>query len=385
MISMASRRKLLYGAASAILSVLAPRLPDMSDDGQTVLLTVENETNANLEIEPNHSFVSEAGDSIDIDIGDAGSGLEPNGLTEFEEFVTITNPDEQRVQYGIETGSNDIGPNAPVDLKVGGESLVIASIAEGRELDGDETVDVSMTVDFLEHSSRNVDESVPLVDDRASIEVETGDATGEGESSATLNGELVTAENTDDIDVWFEYGIAGTNLPNQTVPQNRSATGEFSDTVDNLESDTTYEYRAIAEAEGIQATGDIETVRTDDSGCFITTATVGESDTLDSLRRFRDESMTTTRLGRALVGLYYRISPPIASTLERHPDSYTVRVGRPLVRVCGTLSDAQERTDSRPRSVGLATVLTILYAVGVGIAAWGYVTLSLSERLGKLK
>lgn len=119
----------------------------------------------------------------------------------------------------------------------------------------------------------------------------------------------------------------------------------------------------------------------DDGGCFITTATAGESDTLDSLRRFRDESMAATAIGRALVGLYYRISPPIADTLERNPDSRTTEMTRSIVGQCARLSDEQAETESSPKSASLGLALTLLYVLGILIATVGHAAIGLSERL----
>ena len=115
--------------------------------------------------------------------------------------------------------------------------------------------------------------------------------------------------------------------------------------------------------------------------CYITTATAGESDTLDSLRRFRDESMAATPLGKALVGLYYRISPPIADTLTAHPDSFTTRTTREIVEACAKLSDRQEATDSKVASATLGTVLTLLYLVSIIVSASGHAGISVRERI----
>jgi len=214
-----------------------------------------------------------------------------------------------------------------------------------------------------------------------SVAVSTSGATGVGESSATLNGELTDLTNASEADVYFEYGQSGSGLPNQTSAQTVSSTGSFSTSLSGLSSGTSYEFRAVAEAGTASDTGTVESFQTDSGGCFITTATAREPATLDSLRRFRDESMSATPLGRALVGLYYRISPPIAETLERHPESHTSEVTRSIVRTCASLSNAQDETGSRIHSALLGVVLTHLYVVGILTAAAGHAGIRLRELL----
>ena len=116
-----------------------------------------------------------------------------------------------------------------------------------------------------------------------------------------------------------------------------------------------------------------------DGGCFITTATAGEGETLESLRRFRDESMAATPLGRGLVGVYYRISPPIAETLARHPDSRSVTACRKIVESCASLADAQEETDSRVKRASLGVVLTALYLAVVAVGAGSHAGITVRE------
>jgi len=120
----------------------------------------------------------------------------------------------------------------------------------------------------------------------------------------------------------------------------------------------------------------------DDGGfCFITTATAREQPTLDSLRRFRDDSMATTPLGRGLVGLYYRVSPPLARAMDRHPQGRTARLCRWYVRRCAALSNRKRGLDSRVASAALGTLIATIYVAGLLIALAGYVGIRLSETL----
>lgn len=55
--------------------------------------------------------------------------------------------------------------------------------------------------------------------------------------------------------------------------------------------------------------------------CFIATAAFDgvRTNTVNALCRFRDQRLKRTPLGRGLVFWYYKVSPPIAGFLDRHP------------------------------------------------------------------
>jgi subtilisin family serine protease len=215
------------------------------------------------------------------------------------------------------------------------------------------------------------------------VEVTTDSATSVGETTATLNGTLTTVEGADTATVFFEYGPVGSGFPEATGSGDFGAGTSFSADVSGLQDGTTYEFRAVASTQNASDDGSAATFETDSSGggCFITTATANETETLDSLRRFRDDSMKTTPVGKGLVGLYYRISPPIARTLDRHPDSTEAAVTRGLVDRCASLSDTQAETDSRVKSATLGVMLTVLYIVGIMVGALGHASLRTRELL----
>lgn len=114
-------------------------------------------------------------------------------------------------------------------------------------------------------------------------------------------------------------------------------------------------------------------------GCYITTALAEDQAALNSLRQFRDDSMARTPLGRALIDIYYIIGPPIATTLQRHPDSTYARIIRWLIMNCASLSNRQDQMDSSVWSVGIAVFLTGIYTVGVLIGIVGHIDLRLRE------
>jgi hypothetical protein len=114
------------------------------------------------------------------------------------------------------------------------------------------------------------------------------------------------------------------------------------------------------------------------SMCFITTATAGEGPALDALRKFRDGSLSRSSSGRALVGVYYTVSPPIAATLSRHPDARTAQLVRWLVHRCATLARWRNHA-SRAMCAILTILLVALYILGIMCAAFGHIVIRLRE------
>lgn len=107
------------------------------------------------------------------------------------------------------------------------------------------------------------------------------------------------------------------------------------------------------------------------SNCFVTTAVAGDGPTLDVLREFRDDTLTVTVPGRALVRVYYAVSPPVAKTLERRPDARTTRLVRTLVERCAALARFRRNANPVGRFV-LSLLLTVLYVFGVVVAVVGH-------------
>lgn len=112
---------------------------------------------------------------------------------------------------------------------------------------------------------------------KASLMMATNSATGIGEEQATLQGEVVEMEDTDNVDVWFEYGVGSFDLT--TGAETLSSPDTFQDTVTGLDDGTDYQYRAVGEAEdGTTEYGDMRTFTTESSAMFIDTFEDGDID-----------------------------------------------------------------------------------------------------------
>jgi phosphodiesterase/alkaline phosphatase D-like protein len=93
--------------------------------------------------------------------------------------------------------------------------------------------------DILSFTTRSVS---PLVET-----VYVDDLTG---SSVTLNGSLNNLGSASEVIVSFEWGTSSGNYSNETTPETMTTTGTFSFSLDGLNSDSTYYYRAKAIGNG---------------------------------------------------------------------------------------------------------------------------------------
>jgi hypothetical protein len=99
--------------------------------------------------------------------------------------------------------------------------------------------------------------------------------------------------------------------------------------------------------------------------CFIATAAYGTpmAEEIEILREFRDEYLLTNPLGQALVDLYYKVSPPIAEFITKHPSL------KPIVRAgllpAVTMSAVVVNTTPAEKIaiVGLVALVSVALAV----------------------
>jgi uncharacterized repeat protein (TIGR02543 family) len=111
-------------------------------------------------------------------------------------------------------------------------------------------------------------------------------------------------------------------------------------------------------------------IRADFSGaggwCFIATAAYGTpmAEEIGILREFRDEYLLTNTVGRALIDIYYRVSPPIAEFITEHPRL------KPIVRA-GLLSAVAMSTIAvNITPVEKMAIAGLLVLVAVAVAIW---------------
>jgi preprotein translocase subunit YajC len=100
--------------------------------------------------------------------------------------------------------------------------------------------------------------------------------------------------------------------------------------------------------------------------CFIATAAYSTpmAEEIQILREFRDECMLTNPLGRALVDLYYKVSPPIAKFITGHPALKTiVRVG--LLPAVAMSTVVVNNTQAKK-----ITIIGLVALVLVALAVW---------------
>jgi len=100
--------------------------------------------------------------------------------------------------------------------------------------------------------------------------------------------------------------------------------------------------------------------------CFIATAGYGTpmAEEVEILREFRDEYLLTNPLGQALVGFYYRVSPPIAEFITEHPGL------KPIVRTGLLPGVVASAIVVNTTPAGKAAMIGLLVLVSVAVAIW---------------
>ena len=119
--------------------------------------------------------------------------------------------------------------------------------------------------DLIKQLENQIEDNRYSVD--SNVSVSTQSATDVEDDRATLRGRVYTGRE-DEVTVYFEYGRSRNSLDDETshrVIENPSATYNFSTTLRDLNDDTVYYYRAVAEDErGDEDYGSVYSFRTDE-------------------------------------------------------------------------------------------------------------------------
>jgi len=100
--------------------------------------------------------------------------------------------------------------------------------------------------------------------------------------------------------------------------------------------------------------------------CFIATAAYGTpmAGEIEILREFRDGYLLTNAVGRALVDLYYRVSPPIAEFITEHPRL------KPVVRAGLVPTVAMSAVAVNTTQAEKMAIVGLLVLVSAALACW---------------
>ena len=101
-------------------------------------------------------------------------------------------------------------------------------------------------------------------------------------------------------------------------------------------------------------------------GCFIATTAYGTpmAEEIQILREFRDKYLLTNPLGQGLVDIYYRISPPIAEFIIKHPTL------KPIVRAGLMPAVAMSTVVVDTTMAEKTAIVGLLLVVSVALAVW---------------
>jgi len=248
-----------------------------------------------------------------------------------DEFGNVVTPDvTASVNFEIDHASGGTAAGNVVNATIAGTWEVTGTYIPDADITGTATLTVE--------PAAAVDLAIsPKVAKVTSGEKQTYTAAAEDEFGNTLT---VTAQTVFEIE-----------------PE---AGGEWEDNV--YTSDSRGRWTVTGTYAGLEDSANLEV---DFSMCFIATAAYGTpmAEEIQILREFRDEYLLTNPLGRALVDLYYRVSPPIAQFIAEHP-ALQLAVRAMLVPALAMSTIAVNTT--------LATPITILSLVlaAIAVAAW---------------
>ena len=146
--------------------------------------------------------------------------------------------------------------------------------------------------------------------------VVTSSATSVTSTSATLNGSLTSLGTYPTVDVYFQFGIPGSE--GFTTHVAKVAPAAYTQGV-TISKGRAYNFRAVGSVGTVVFYGSWIQFRATGSACFIATSVYGEdSAEVKVLRRFRDTVLLDNYFGRKFIDLYYTCGPDIADYLDSH-------------------------------------------------------------------
>jgi hypothetical protein len=214
----------------------------------------------------------------------------------------------------------------PQALKICG-CLTVDSNSKLCAIDGSEPYDVEMgetgTVWSFEDCYAKAAPDLTSPDDGAAVTADPSECVN---VAFTLEWERQCNACVYDIQVALDRDFTGVVVDEEGYLPSAPATPSYIVEKGDLSCDTYYWRVRSVEAETGQEIhswwSEPQSFKVKTGGCFIATAAYGTpmAQQIQILREFRDEYLLTSPMGQALVGLYYKVSPPIADFITEHPN-----------------------------------------------------------------
>ena len=133
------------------------------------------------------------------------------------------------------------------------------------ELDDDTEYEFRAVIDDTGGETLDTGDTLTFTTDEKQVgSVATDPASNVGSDSAQLNGELTDLGDYDEADAFFRYRETGASEWTETTVQTLSSAQVYDETVSGLDPETEYEFKAVADFDGEEETGDTLTFTTEE-------------------------------------------------------------------------------------------------------------------------